>query len=358
MDFITLVDAARRLEASDIHILADLPPCFRVNGEVKPAQAPALTHDQIMAMIHSITNEAQRDKLDQEWELCTSMMIGDSGRVRVTFYLRAGAPELAVRLCATDIGSRESLRLPAAIDEVCRRPNGLVLICGPTGSGKTTTMNYMINLINSERRSKIITIEDPIEYVHRHKRSIVVQQELLSDVQSFPKALRHALRQNPDVIAIGELRDLDTMYTAIQAAETGHLVITTLHTPGAAESILRMVNVFPAGQQEEIRYSLGSSVEAVFAQHLLPCATGKGRVLASEVMLGTAGVKNIIRDGQVQKLHTEMQMGKKYGMQTLDQVLTDLYHEGMITYDCAVSHARDSKSMKDRLHAGSNNGNA
>lgn len=352
MDFRKLVEAGRRLDASDIHLLADMPPCFRVHGEIKPAQAQPLTSAEIREMVQSITNPAQQQKFEEEWELCISRMVEEFGRVRITVYMRAGGPEMAVRLCAQDIGSRDSLRLPAVVDEIARRPSGLVLICGPTGSGKTTTMNYMINVINSERRAKIITIEDPIEYVHRHKRSIVVQQELLGDVKTYPRALRHALRQNPDVLAIGELRDLDTMFTAIQAAETGHLVITTLHTPGAAESILRMVNVFPAGQQEEVRYSLGTSIEGVFAQHLLPCASGSGRVLACEVMIGTPGVKNIIREGQTQKLHTEMQMGRKIGMQAFDTVLIDLYKSGMITYDCCLEHARDVKTVRDRLHGG------
>lgn len=352
MELIKLVEAGRRLGASDIHLIADLPPCFRVHGEIKPAQAPALSTHEIREMAYAILNTAQREVFESEWELCISMMMGDAGRARVTFYLRAGQPELAIRLCAQDIGARETLRLPKVVDEICRRPSGLILICGPTGSGKTTTMNYMLNVINSERRVKIITIEDPIEYIHRHKRSVVIQQELLGDVKSFPRALRHALRQNPDVIAIGELRDLDTMYTAIQAAETGHLVITTLHTPGAAESILRLVNVFPAGQQEEIRYSLGTSIEAVFAQHLLPCAAENGRILASEVMLGTPGIKNIIREGQTVKLHTEMQMGRKLGMQTLDSVLAELYRGGLITYDTALGTARDPKWLRERLHPG------
>lgn len=350
MDFRKLVETARRIGASDIHIMVGLPPCFRVHGEIKPAQAPPLTADDTAAMVDALIRPAQRQKLNTDWELCTSMAIENAGRVRITFYTRSNAFELAVRLCAEEIGSRESLCLPPVIDDVCRRQSGLVLICGPTGSGKTTTMNYMIDLINSERRAKIIAIEDPIEYVHQHKRSIVVQQELLSDVKSFPQALRHALRQNPDVIAIGELRDLDTMYTAIQAAETGHLVITTLHTPGAAESILRIVNVFPAGQTDEVRYSLGSSLEAVFAQHLLPCASGNRRVLACEVMLGTASVKNIIREGQVQKLHTEMQMGRKLGAQSLDHVLLELHRQGLITYECCLTHARDPKTLADRLH--------
>ncbi len=352
MDFRVLIETGRRVGASDIHLLADMPPCFRVHGDIKPAQSPALSCQELGEMVHSLLTPEQREQFEREWELCISLMVGDWGRVRVTFYIRAGKPELAVRLCAQEIGDREFLRLPAVVDEVCRRPSGLILICGPTGSGKTTTMNYMINVINSERRAKIITIEDPIEYVHRHKRSIVVQQELLGDVKSFPRALRHALRQNPDVIAIGELRDLETMYTAIQAAETGHLVITTLHTPGAAESILRLVNVFPPGQQEEVRYSLGTSLEAVFAQHLLPCATENRRILASEVMLGTPGVRNIIREGQTARLHTEMQMGRKLGMQTLDSVLMDLYREGLITYDVCIGHARDLKAMKDKLHGG------
>jgi twitching motility protein PilT len=352
MEFSKLVEAARRLGASDIHLLADMPPCFRVHGDIKPAQVPALSASEIRTMIDTLITPVQREQFEQEWELCISQLVSDAGRVRITLYLRAGQPEMAIRLCAPDIGDRAFLRLPPVIDEVCRRPSGLVLICGPTGSGKTTTMNYMLDVINSERRVKIITIEDPIEYVHRHKRSIVVQQELLGDVKSFSRALRHALRQNPDVIAIGELRDLDTMYTAIQAAETGHLVITTLHTPGAAESILRLVNVFPAGQQEEVRYSVGTSIEAIFAQHLLPCASENRRMLACEVMLGTPGVKNIIRDGQTAKLHTEMQMGRKLGMQTLDSVLLDLYQEGAITYDCCLGHARDVKTVKDRLHGG------
>lgn len=350
MEFRKLVETGRRIGASDIHIINEMPPCFRVHGEIRPAQSAALSGDEIRAMVASITNPAQQAKLGEEWELCISMIVGDAGRVRVTIYLRAGVPELAVRLCAQDIGDRQSLRLPAVIDEASRRPSGLILLCGPTGSGKTTTMNYILNLVNSERRAKIITIEDPIEYVHRHKRSVVIQQELLTDVRSFSSALRHALRQDPDVIAIGELRDLDTMFTAIQAAETGHLVICTLHTPGAAESIQRIVNVFPGNQQEEVRYSLGSSLEAVFAQRLLPCPSENRRVLACEVLLGTPGVRNIIREGEIQKLHTEMQMGRKLGMQPLDTVLLELYGEGAISYDTCIGHARDPKTLKDRVH--------
>ncbi len=349
MDFYKLVDAARQLGASDIHILAEMPPYFRVHGDIKPAKAPALAAEEIRAMVAAITNEPQRSKLEQDWELCISQSTSDGGRIRITFYMRAGTPEISVRLCEKDIGGREFLRLPPTVDEVCRRRTGLVLICGPTGSGKTTTMNYMINMINSERRAKIITIEDPIEFVHRHKRSIVVQQELLTDVRTFAAGLRHALRQNPDVIGIGELRDLDTMYTAIQAAETGHMVIATLHTPGAAATTLRIVNVFPAGQRQEVRYSLGSSIEAIFSQQLLPVVGEDRRILACEVMLGTPGVKNIIREGHTQKLQTEMQTGRKVGMQTLDAELVRLYQEGLISYDCCLTHARDLASVKDRL---------
>src|SRR6266481_2385024 len=229
-----LLAAASEFDASDLHIVASVPPAFRVNGEIIIADEDALGEEEITVMAYSLLNEQQKRKFDQEWELCISLLHPAAGRVRVTFYRRNGHPELSLRFCGNRVPDREELGLPAKIDEMARKPNGLFLITGPTGAGKTTTLNYMVDLINAERRCKIITIEDPIEYVHENRRAIVVQQEVLTDTHSFNRALVHGLRQDPDVSVVGELRDHEAMVTALKAAETGHLVLATLHSPNVA----------------------------------------------------------------------------------------------------------------------------
>jgi twitching motility protein PilT len=246
------------------------------------------------------------------------------------------------------IRSREDLRLPALVDDLVRKPNGLILLTGPTGVGKTTTFHYMLDRINSDRRIKIVTIEDPIEYTHTSKRGIVIQQEVLTDVHSFPQALVHVLRQDPDVIGIGEMREQDTMHTALMAAETGHLVLATLHTPDALQSIQRIISVFPEGQQMEVRYMLANTLQAVVAQQLLPRAAGGRRVLCCEVLIGTPGVRHLIRENAIHKIYSELQNGRKYGMVTMDHALLALYEQGEITYDTAVTMSHDPSAITAR----------
>jgi len=259
---------------------------------------------------------------------------------------------MAIRVSETEIRPREALRLPAVIDELTRRPTGLILITGPTGVGKTTTLNYMVDLINRERRAKIVTIEDPVEFVHENRSSIVIQQEVHTDTPSFSKALIHVLRQDPDVIAIGEMRDQETIATALTAAETGHLVLATLHTPDAVQTIQRIYGTFPAEQQNNIAYQVSNSLQAIVAQNLLPRADGKGQILACEICVATPAIRKFIRDGEAHLIINEIQTGKKFQMQTMDTALLDLYQRGEITYDTALSFARDANQFREKTSNG------
>lgn len=344
----TIIEAARRHNASDIHLLVGLPPMFRIAGAIVPAKGEGLSAEAIRALVMECLTEHQAERLERDWQLCVSLVFGDHGRARITVYKRCGQLELSVRMSEKRVRSREELGLPAIVDDLARKPHGLIILTGPTGVGKTTTFHYMIDLINAERACKIITIEDPVEYVHTFKRSIVVQQEVLVDVHDFTGALRHVLRQDPDVIAVGEMRDPETIYTALVAAETGHLVIATLHTPGAAEVVQRLVSAFPDGQQSEIRHMLSSSLQAVVAQQLLPRVTSAGQVLCCEILIGTQAVRHQIREDSGHQLYSEIQAGKKHGMNTLDQALLDLYQRGEIAYETALSMARHPDSIKKR----------
>jgi twitching motility protein PilT len=325
-----------------------MPPIFRVGGEIVTAKGDIVTPEAAHGLLESSLSPVQRERFAAEWQLCYSTMFGERDRARITIYRRNGCPELSIRLSETTMRTREQLRLPAAVDEFVRKPNGLVLITGPTGVGKTTTFHYAIDLINSESRKKIITIEDPVEYTHSSKRAVVVQQELLTDVHSFERALVHVLRQDPDVIGIGEMRDRDTLYTGLMAAETGHLVIATLHTPDAVQAVQRIISAFPAGQQEEVRFMLANTLQGIVAQQLLPDPQGRGRVLCAEVLVGTHGVRHNIRENAVHKLYSEMQAGRKFGMITMDHALLDLYQKGEISYDSAISAARDPQTFRAR----------
>lgn len=348
MTLIGLLRGGRKHNASDIHIIAGLPPIFRIDGQIAVAKGEPVDSELCRALAGECLNEVQRRQLETEWQLCFSTTFGERDRARVTIYMRSGCPELSIRLSEPAICGREELGLPQIIDELVRRPNGLVILTGPTGVGKTTTFHYLIDRINSENRGKIVTIEDPIEYTHTCKRGIVVQQEILTDVHSFQQALIHVLRQDPDVIGIGEMRERDTMYTALMAAETGHLVIATLHTPDAVQSVQRLVSAFPEGQQNEIRYMLANTLQAVIAQQLLPRAGGGRRVLCCEVLIGTPGVRHLVRENNIHKLYSEIQAGRKHGMITMDHALLDLYQAGQIAYDTAVTMARDPQTMRDR----------
>lgn len=334
------LSAANDYDASDLHLVVGIPPAFRVNGEIILADEDALTEAEVTAMTDSLLNEQQKRKFEQEWELCISLLHSVAGRVRATFYRRNGHPEMSFRFCGERIATREELGLPDRIDELARKPNGLVLITGPTGAGKTTTLNYLVDLINSERRCKIVTIEDPIEFVHQNKRAIVVQQEVLTDVRSFNRALVHVLRQDPDVIVVGEIRDYEAISTALTAAETGHLVLATMHSPNVALALERIIGVFEGSAQRQIILQLSNGLQGVIAQDLLPATDRTRRVLAYELLIANGAVRNLVRENQLHQLENTLQMGRKDGMVLMDNCLYDLYCKCQISYDTAVSRAR------------------
>jgi twitching motility protein PilT len=334
------LSAANEFDASDLHLVAGVPPAFRVNGEIIIADEDALTEGEINAMADSLLNEQQQKKFEQEWELCISLLHSVAGRVRATFYRRNGHPEMSFRFCGERIATREDLGLPERVDDLARKPNGLVLVTGPTGAGKTTTLNYMVDLINGERRCKIVTIEDPIEFVHQNKRAIVVQQEVLTDVRSFNRALVHVLRQDPDVIVVGEMRDFEAISTAITAAETGHLVLATMHSPNVSHALERIIGVFEGSAQRQIILQLSNALQGIISQELLPAADRTRRVLAYEMLVANSAVRNLIRENQFHQLENILQTGRKEGMVLMDNCLYDLYCKCLISYDTAVSRAR------------------
>lgn len=340
--------AATEFDASDLHLVAGVPPAYRVNGEIILADEDALTEAEVTSIANELLNEQQRKKFDQEWELCISLLHETAGRVRATFYRRNGNSEMSFRFCGDRIASREELGLPERIDELARKPNGLVLITGPTGAGKTTTLNYLVDLINSERRCKIVTIEDPIEFVHQNKRAIVVQQEVLTDVRSFNRALVHVLRQDPDVIVVGEMRDFEAISTAIMAAETGHLVLATMHSPNVSHALERIVGVFEGSAQRQIILQLANALQGIISQELLPAADRTRRVLAYELLMASGAVRNLIRENQLHQLENTLQMGRKDGMVLMDNCLYDLYCKCLISYDTAVSRARHPDNIMPR----------
>ncbi len=331
---------AKEWNGSDLHLIAGVPPAYRVNGEIIIADEDALTEEIIAHIVDSLLNDAQRKKFEQEWELCISLLHTSVGRVRATFYRRNGNTEMSIRFCGEFIAPREELGLPEKIDDLARKPNGLVLVTGPTGAGKTTTLNYLVDLINSERRCKIVTIEDPIEFVHQNKRAIVVQQEVLTDVRSFNRALIHVLRQDPDVIVMGEIRDYEAISTALTAAETGHLVLATMHSPNVSHAMERIVGIFEGSAQRQIILQLANSLQGILAQDLLPSADRSKRVLAYELLVTNNAVRSQIRENNLHHIENSIQMGRKDGMKLMDDCLYDLYCKCAISYDTAVSRAR------------------
>lgn len=336
----SILTEAVRHHASDLHLIAGLPAALRVNGEIIFTGADALSADHLDAIGALLLNADQQEKFEREWELCVSLNHATAGRLRVTVYRHNGRTEFSFRFCGSHIPGREELGLPAKVDDFVRKPNGLVLICGPTGSGKTTTLNYMVDLINRERRCKIVTIEDPIEHVHRNQRAIVVQQELLTDAHSFRRALTHVLRQDPDVIVVGEMRDPETIATALTAAETGHLVLSTLHSSSVTQAIERITGLFEGPMQKQIVLQLANSLQGIIVQELLPAADRSHRVLATEVLVGTTAVRNIIREGELHSLESCIQLNGREGMVTMDACLAALYRQTRITYDTALARAR------------------
>jgi twitching motility protein PilT len=340
-----LISAAIDLRASDLHLIADVPPAFRVNGDILFADQDVLTGEDTTGMAYSLLSDEQQQHFAREWELCISIPHAQAGRIRATFYKRNGHPELSIRFCGEKIPSRESLGLPTKIDELARKPNGLVLIAGPTGAGKTTTLNYMIDLINTERRCKIVTVEDPIEFIHANKNAIVVQQEVLTDTHSFNRALIHILRQDPDVIVVGEMRDHETISAALTAAETGHLVLATMHSPNVAHAFERITGVFEGSAQRQIIMQMANSLQGIIAQDLLSSVDRSTRVLAYELLVANGAVRNLIRENNMHMLETIIQTGGRDGMVLMDACLYDLYCRAVITYDTALSRARNPERM-------------
>jgi len=340
------LNSVKEFDASDLHLIVGVPPAFRVNGEIILADEDVLTEPELTSMVHSLLNEQQLAKFEADWELCISLLHSAAGRVRITIYRREGHAEMSLRFCGDRVASREELGLPKQLDELARRPNGLVLITGPTGAGKTTTLNYLVDLINSERRCKIVTIEDPIEFVHQNKRAIVVQQEVLSDVRSFNRALIHVLRQDPDVLVVGEIRDHEAILTALTAAETGHLVLATMHSPNTAHALERIVGVFDGNTQRQIILQLANALQGVISQDLMPAADRTRRVLAYELLIANNAVRSLIRDGQLHHVDNTIQTSRKEGMVLMDNCIYDLYCKCLITYDTAMSRARNPDLIK------------
>ncbi len=345
-----ILSLARRENASDIHIVAGLPPMLRINGEIVLSNSPALERQDTARLCHSLLNGEQKAVLDRDWQLCCSVFYPKLGRFRVSIYYHSGNPEMAIRPVMDHIKTREELAVPPEVEDFTRLPSGLILLTGPTGSGKTTTMNYMIDLINSERRCKIIAIEDPVEYIHQQKKAVIVQQELHTDVKTFSKALIHVLRQDPDVICVGEMRDLETTETALTAAETGHLVIATCHTPNTLQTCERIVSIFPENKQPQVFTQLANSLQGIVAQRLVPAVGKKERRLATELLIMNLPARKHIRDRQLHMLINVIQTGHKQGMHAMDDSLVSLYEAGEISYDAAICNSSDPKSLRDRIH--------
>jgi twitching motility protein PilT len=328
--------------ASDLHLTAGSPPAVRVNGSIiRMDEHPVLTPDDLQNMIYSILSQKQRERLEANLELDTSYSLPGKARFRVNVYYQRDALGAAFRLIPFEIKTVEELGLPPQVESMARVPRGLVLVTGPTGSGKSTTLAALVDIVNRERDGHIMTVEDPIEFLHQHKRSLVNQREVGHDTQSFANALKHALRQDPDVVLVGEMRDLETIQTALTAAETGHLVFGTLHTQDAPQTVDRIIDVFPPFQQQQVRVQLASSLQGVVTQQLVPLADGSGRAAAAEILVVTPAIRNLIREAKIHQVYSSMQAGGKYGMQTMDAALAALVMAQQVTYEAAVDAAHD-----------------
>ncbi len=348
--FKTILRTARRHDASDIHLISRLPPAFRVNGEVVLAQnCEPLSFDDLRDMTKILLSPIQLQQFEQKKELCVSFFDDANGRIRLSLYHRLNAPEMSIRMCNLEIKPAADLMLPAVVDDLATRTSGLILVTGPTGMGKTTTLNYLIDIINNTRRGKIVTIEDPIEFEHAHNRCIVTQIEVGTDTLSFASCLRHVLRLDPDVIVIGEMRDLDTIETALTAAETGHLVIATLHTPSAVATFDRIIGSFSGEKQAQVTMQLASCLQCVIAQRLIPTISKEKRVLATETVMAAPAVSNLVREGRVHQLYNVIASSRKEGMHSLEDSLHDLYSKGQISYDQALVNSVRQDVMKDLL---------
>ena len=325
--------------ASDLHLSAGLPPMMRVHGDVKQLNFPPLEHKDVHAMVYDIMNDHQRKFYESELECDFSYEIPNVSRFRVNAFNQSRGAAAVFRTIPTEILTLEQLQCPSIFAEIANKPRGIVLVTGPTGSGKSTTLAAMIDYINKSRQYNILTIEDPIEFVHKSNKSLINQREVGLQTKSFANALRSALREDPDVILVGEMRDLETIRLAMTAAETGHLVFGTLHTSSAAKTIDRIVDVFPAEEKDMVRAMLSESLQAVISQTLLKLKDGSGRIAAHEIMIGTPAIRNLIRENKVAQMYSAIQTGQQYGMQTLDQCLVGLMRKGLISKEAAMEKA-------------------
>lgn len=346
MRVIDFLEKAVQMKASDLHITVASPPIVRINGKLTKLGDIKFTPEDTQEIIEQLMNPYQKQEFERKGELDFSFSNPGLGRFRINVYKQRGSYSMAARVVALRIPSMEELRLPPIITELAKKKRGLILVTGPTGSGKSTTLASMIDYMNKNRTDHILTLEDPIEYLHKHDKSIVNQREIGVDSRSFNDALRASLREDPDVILVGEMRDLETIATAITAAETGHLVLSTLHTIGAAKTIDRIIDAFPPHQQQQIKIQLSSVMESVISQQLLPRADKLGRVAAFEVMLANPAIRNLIREGKTHQIQTVIQTNTKLGMQTMDASLMNLYQNQLIDRENLEKYAVDLEMIK------------
>ena len=332
--------------ASDLHLTAGSPPMVRKKGKLGALDYPNLTPQDTREIVYSILNNEQRKRLETDWQIDLSYSVPSKARFRVNAFFQRASIGAVMRTIPQDIPALGDLGLPAVLEELTRKPRGFVLVTGPTGSGKSTTLAAMIDIINEQRHEHILTIEDPIEFLHRHKNCIVNQRELGTDASSFANGLKAALRQDPDVILVGEMRDLETMATALTAAETGHLVFATLHTQDTSSTVDRIVDAFPPAQQHQVRVQLSMALQGIITQQLLPTADGSGRIVASEVLVPTPAVRNLIREGKTHQIYSMLQTGASHGMQTMDASLVDLVRQGKITMQLAERRSSTPEELK------------
>ncbi len=339
--------------ASDLHITVGAPPTIRLHGDlIRLDEYPVLEARAIQGMVYAILPQKMRERLEQELELDMSYSLPGRARFRVNAYYQRDSIGAAFRLIPYEIKSVESLELPSVVADLARYPRGFVVVTGPAGSGKSTTLASMVDIVNQERRAHIMTVEDPIEFLHRHNNCVVNQREVGADTHSFAQALKHVLRQDPDVILVGEMRDLETISTAITAAETGHLVFATLHTQDAPQTIDRIIDVFPPHQQQQVRVQLATTLQGVVTQQLMQTVDGQSRVVAAEVLVCTPAVRNLIREGKVHQIYSIMQAGGRFGMQTMDQSLATLVKAGKVSQQLAYERCHDAEELNRLIGGG------
>src|SRR5215210_8495025 len=351
-DFADVLLQVMEKNASDLHLTAGSPPIIRHHGKLHALDYPRMTPQLCREVIYSILTNDQRQRLETEWQIDFAYSIPGRARFRVNAYFQRASISAAFRLIPHEMPALKDLGLPKVLEDFTLKPRGFVLVTGPTGSGKSTTLAAMLDLINETRFEHILTIEDPIEYLHKHKSCIVNQREIGGDAQSFSLGLKAALREDPDVILVGEMRDLDTISTALTAAETGHLVFATLHTQDCAQTVDRIIDVFPPSQQDQVRVQLSVALQGIATQQLLPTADGKGRVLAAEVLVPTPAVRNLIREGKTHQIYSAIQTGASFGMQTMDTALAELVRRNVITRELAEARSGSPDELR-RLLGGS-----